>query len=174
MQTETPKPGAPRAGYKRASQRIELAGYWLAESGPVHGLLVGAFESKQKSGKGKGKIRLTYVLKLIDPCVARVKLEGGAYDVAELAAGEFIGIFGGPGLRDLQGLYGCKVAIARKPEMKPTANGDMWDYDIDFAGQRRPLPVRKYVESQATEPEPGDAVETDDGDASFNPDDYAF
>lgn len=170
----TDKPANIREGYKRASQRIELSGYWVPEAGAIHGLLVGAFEFKQRSGKGRGQIRIAYAFRLIEPCIARVKVEGGGYEEAELAKGEFCGVYGGPGLSDLMGLYGCKVIAARKPQKKLTKNGnEMWEYDIDYAGTRRPLSVRRYVETQRNEPEPGDTVEPEDGD-SFNPDDYAF
>lgn len=165
-----------RLGYKRATSRVELAGYWLPEHGPLHGILGGGFEFKQKSGRGKGKLRVTYVLKLLEPCVARVKLEGGGYDTTELKAGEIIGVFGGPGLRDLMQYYTCKVVIERLPQKKSLASGnEMWDYTIDYAGTRRQLPVRKWVPSDenTSEPEEDDAVEAD-GDASFNPDDFAF
>ena len=165
-----PSTDAPRKGYKRASQRVELAGNWLPAHGPLHGLLIGAFEFKQKNGRGKGKLRVTYVVKLLDPCIASVKPSNGGYDEAELNAGELCGIFGGPGTRDLMQLYGCKVFIQRKPEKKELSNGNaMWEYDIDYDGKRRALPVRKWVESQETEPESDDLP---DEDASFNPEDY--
>ena len=162
---------------RRASSRVELPGYWLPERGGVYGLLVGAFEFKQKAGRGKGKLRITYVLKLLEPTHARVKLEGGGYDEAELAAGELCGVFGGPGLtRELADKYGCKVELHRQTEKKELQNGNaMWLYDVDWSGKLRTLPVRKWVETTPTEPESGDTPESDaEEDASFNPDDFEF
>lgn len=174
----TEKPAAPSKtngmpeGYSNASERFEPAGFWLPEAGAIHGGLVGAYEFRQKTGRGKGQVRRVYVLKLVQECAARVKVLDGngkpmGFDEAVLKKGELCGVFATPGLRDLENLAGCLVYVQRLPEeqKKETERGLMWMYDIGYKGTKRPLPVRA-APAERVKGEPAD----DGGDASF---DYA-
>lgn len=145
------------AGYKKVEdERFEVSGFWLPEAGAINGVLVGGYEFIQKSGVNAGGTSRVLVLKLIAPCAARVKLEGGGFDETELAAGELCGVFYSAGLRDLLGYAGCKVLVTRNTEKKPTRKGAMWTYDMSYDGVKKPLVIRPPFKGQ-------------DDDTSFDP-----
>lgn len=147
-----PKKGPPE-GYSRSGVMVELPGYWQPEKGPVHGKLIGAYDFRQKSGKGKGQLRRMYVVKLIDPCFARVVVEGPSgkksFDEGTLDKGELCGIFGTAGLRDLDNLGSCNVWADRdldekgKQREKETARGFVKLFDIRHSGTAKPLKVKQ-------------------------------
>jgi hypothetical protein len=163
--TSAEKPPVPNGpeGYQKSEQRFDLAGYWKAGAGALHGLLLGAYEFKKKSGRGKGQKTRVFVFRLLDPCMARVKLEGGGFDEAELSKGEVVGVFYSAGLRELNTLLGCKVFILRNPEdqKKETERGAMWTFDVRHSGVRKPVAVRPAFERER------EAAEEED--ASFDP-----
>lgn len=166
--TSAPPAGAKSAstdGYQNAEQRFEVSGFWRPELGPIHGLVVGAYEFVQKTGRGKGQTRRVFVLRLAAPCKARVKLEGGGYDEADLEKGEFCGVFYSAGLRELNTLLGCLVMASRNAEKKETTRGAMWTFDVRYKGLRKPVVVRPAFESAPAVP--------DDDATSFDPDSFS-
>lgn len=147
------KPKAGPAGYKKVEDgRFDIAGHWMSEAGAIHGVLVGGYEFIQKSGVNEGKKARVLVMKLIDPCMARVKLEGGGLDETELSPGELCGIFYKAGLRDLLNYAGCKVFVKRNPESekKKTKRGAMWTFTMSYEGTKRPLAIRPAFTGEDT------------------------
>lgn len=164
------QPSTSSDGYTEMTERIEVAGFWLPDSGPIHGKLVDAYQFIQKSGKGKGNVGTMYVLDLADPCGARVKVEGGGVEVDQLGARELCGVLGSVGLRHLVTLGDCFVRIERTGK-KLLGNGkEMWSYKVSYKapkGGPRRLDVREpfqATETPTTAPngatrEPGDDVD---------------
>ncbi len=150
----------PPEGYKKSQSRVEVAGYWLPEKGPIHGKLVGAYDFRQKTGRGKGQIRRVYIVELADPCVARVLSEDGkgkkSYDEDTLKARELCGIFGSAGLRDLDDMgntfifaYPLIDEKTGKQAVKELESGNaMKLFEVVNKGTVKPLVVR-----QVTKPE---------------------
>lgn len=154
-------------GFQNAEQRFEVSGFWQPALGPVHGVVVGAYEFKQKTGKGKGQKRRVFVLRLAAPTLARVKLEGGGFsDGEKLDKGELCGVFYSAGLRELTTCLGCMVLVKRNPEemKKPTERGDMWTFSIGYKGLRKPVVVRPAFESETHD---------DDDATSFDPSSFS-
>lgn len=128
-------------GYSEAKERTELAGYWIPDAGPIHGKLIEAFQYIQKSGKGRGQTRVMYVIDLLEPCVARVKAQGGL-DEDTLEPRSLVGVMSSMGLRHLVQYGGCFVRIERTGK-KTLGNGnEMWSYKVAFKGKPRTLDVR--------------------------------
>jgi hypothetical protein len=148
------KKGGPPAGYTKSAGQIALAGYWLPEAGPIHGKLVGAYDFRQKSGRGKGQIRRVYILDIADPCVAQMTVEDAkgkrSYQEGMAAPRDLIGVFGSAGLKDLDQPQGSFVYIERQKEQKELDNGNaMWLFDIYWKGTAKPLKVRQATEAEA-------------------------
>jgi hypothetical protein len=163
-QPSTQNGGVP-SGYQAAEDFVQPAGYWLPEAGPLHGVLVGGYEYKQKNGRARGELRTIYIFKLIDRCTANVKAEGGGLAPDQLDPGELCAVFHSAGLRALSDLAGCAVFVRRNVAKKELPNGNsMWTYDLRFKGVRKPLKVRPAFNA------PGN----DEPDASteFNPDEF--
>lgn len=153
--------GVPQ-GYENADERFEVSGFWRPDAGALHGVLLGGYKYKQKRGKGKGGTRTVFVFRLLNPCIARVKLEGGGFDDTELAKDELVGVFGSPGLRALNDCAGCSVFLQRMPEKKTLENGnEMWMFDIRFKGARRPLRVRDVLEVTKDDAPEDDSFDSD-------------
>lgn len=156
----------PFAEYKDADEFVQPEGYWDPEEGPLHGTLESAFEYRQKSGRGKGQLRVIFLFRLLQSCKARVVTEGGA-DYQTLVTGDLCAVYDSAGLRALRDLWKCRVLITRRPEQKQLDNGNaMWIFDVKFRGQRQPLPVRKAFEKKATSADDYDAPD-DDGAEPF-------
>lgn len=164
------------ANYEEASDELfQPAGYWQPEHGPIHGKLVGGYQYKQKSGRGKGQLRTVYLFDLADPCPASVLGErvDGKREVTdgELRPREICAVWGSAGLRALNTLQGCFVRLERKKEKKQLDNGnEMWTYKVQFRGLKRPLEIREALAgSGGASRGPGD-----DSDESIDPDDLPF
>lgn len=154
----------PFADYKKAEEAVKPDGYWDPKAGPLHGVLVTAFEYIQKSGKSRGKPRVIYIFKLLSPTMATT--DNGA-QTAELQRGELCAVFDSTGLRALRELSGCAVALARFPEKTLLKNGnEMWEFDLRYKGERKTLNVRK---SFVSAPEDADDV----NDANDDPSQWA-
>lgn len=172
--TETVSSPTSRArrpeGYTKAETFVDPAGYWIPEHGPIHGYLLGAYEYRQKTGKGRGQLRRIYLVKLLDTCTARCKDATGKLDEHVLRAGELCAVFGSVGLRELNDLWRCKVYVERLGKKTLPSGNDMWEYDISYEGKRKAVRVRPML-SNSAEP-PAEAVPTEMTDADF--DEYGF
>ncbi len=154
-------------GYKEVKERVELAGYWIPEAGPIHGKLVDAYQFIQKSGRGKGFTRTMFVIDLADRCTARVKVEGGGVELAELEPRELCGVIGSVGLRQLVTLGGCFVRIQADGK-KVLGNGnEMNSYRLSYKGTPKTLEIRPPFASSETNGarEPGDDSDENSADA---------
>ncbi len=161
----------PPEGYSKAQSQVEVAGYWIPEKGPIHGKLVGAYDFRQKSGRGKGQLRRVYIIDLADPCEARIMSEDGkgkkTFEEDTLKPRELCGIFGSAGLRDLDGLGNAFVHISRQAQKKELENGNtMWLFDVYSKGTPKPLKVRE-VTRQEDEVHGEAAGETSDEELPF-------
>jgi hypothetical protein len=137
-----PKTSTSSNGYTEVKDRVELAGWWNPEAGPIHGKLVEAYQYIQKSGKGRGGTRTMFVIDLADPCVARVKLDGGGLDETTLQPRELCGVLGSIGLRMLVTLGGCFVRIERQGKRTLGNGNEMWAYKVSYKGKPQTLDVR--------------------------------
>lgn len=147
----------PFADYQDADEFLQPDGYWEPEAGPLHGTLESAFEYRQKSGRGQGKLRVMFLFRLLQPCKARVVSEGGGVDYQTLDAGELCAVYDSAGLRALRDLWQCRVLLTRRPKQKPLADGNsMWLFDVKFKGLRQPLPIRNAFEKSDAEGPEGD------------------
>jgi len=134
-------------GYRELKERTELAGYWNPEAGPIHGKLVEAFQYIQKSGKGRGQTRTMFVFDLADPCVARVRAEGGGLDETTLDRRELCGVMGSIGLRQLVTLGGCFVRVERTGKRTLNNGNEMWAYRVSYKGKASTLDIRPPFQS---------------------------
>jgi hypothetical protein len=69
------------------------------------------------------------MVKLLKPCHAQVKLEGGGVDITELQTGELCGVFVSAGLTALLDKGNARVWVKRAGTRK-TKRGTMKVYDI--------------------------------------------
>lgn len=155
-----PQAVKPPEGYAKAEAQTQVAGYWLPDKGPIHGKLVGAYDFRQKSGRGKGQIRRVYIIDLADPCVARVTSEDGkgkkSFDEDTLKPRELCGIFGSAGLRDLDSLGNTFVFVTPelgedgKQKVKELESGNVMKlFQIFSKGTPKPLKIREYTEKES-------------------------
>jgi hypothetical protein len=154
-QTEGVSASAPADdGYEPVSDGYEIAGFWAAERGPLHGLLMGGYEYVQKRGKGQGKVTKVYVFKLLEPAEAVYYTYDGSGRRKELTdgtldAGQLIGVFGSVGLRALDRLRGARVKLARLGKQTLRSGNAMWQYDIRAKGGGQPIEFRPPVEGDS-------------------------
>lgn len=162
-QSKTERSTSASSGYKHAVERVEVSGFWDFE-GTIEGKLIDAYQFIQKGGKGKGNVGTVFVIDLLHPIGARVKLDGGGFDHTELEPREKCGVLGSVGLRHLAAYGGCFVKVTRKGK-KTLGNGnEMWHFDVEYRGTPTRLDVRppfQAAEVPATAPngatrEPGD------------------
>lgn len=153
---------APPTGYnEEKGNSFEISGHWVAESGPCHGKVLGAYDFVKKSD---GKLQRVFVIELAEPCTISAKVEGPngkgvAYENTEASAREIIGVWGAGDLNGkLEGKQGAFVWILRTDEKKKlSGNRAMWIYKVVSKGKGGPLKVRsaKSGDSVADESAPG-------------------
>lgn len=129
--------GEPPAEWRDVETPV--SGYWN-EQEPICGTVQGAREFVNSKGR---KTRV-YLLKLLKPTTARVKLEGGGFDDVELSIGELCGVFESAGLRSLETLCNARVWIKRAGE-RVTRNGTMKTYALKSPDPRAPVKVEEYT-----------------------------
>lgn len=173
-QTEKRSTSSGGDGYTEMTERVEVAGFWIPESGPVHGKLVDAYQYIQKSGKGKGNVGTMFVLDLAEPCGARVKAEGGI-QVDQLDARELCGVIGSVGLRQLVSLGGCFVRIERQGKKLLGNGNEMWAYKVSYKAPKsgpRKLDVRPPFQAAEPPAAPSNGATREPGD--LDADDLPF
>jgi hypothetical protein len=130
-QTEGVSASAPADdGYEPVSDGYEIAGFWAAERGPLHGLLMGGYEYVQKRGKGQGKVTKVYVFKLLEPAEAVYYTYDGSGRRKELTDGTL----------DAGQLIGKQTL---------RSGNAMWQYDIRAKGGGQPIEFRPPVEGDS-------------------------
>jgi len=149
--TNLPSKPKPPEGLSRVAS--DVSAFWDPSTGsPVYGVLAGAKDTRNK----RGQIVRIYMFELLAECTVKVRRDGELVTTTA-RAGEVVGVWGTAGLSELDQLGGCKVWIFREGK-KDIGNGQtMWSYDIQSAGQGKPLRVRQVKD--APTPSEDDQIE---------------
>jgi len=115
--------GEPPPEWRKLDSRV--AGFWDETQEPLCGTVVGA----RTFVNSQDRETTVVMVKLLKPCHAQVKLEGGGVDVTELQTGELCGVFVSAGLTALLDKGNARVWVKRAGTRK-TKRGTMKVYDI--------------------------------------------
>jgi len=128
---------------------VKVAGYWT-EDGPLIGKVIGARSWMAKTGRQT----TLFMLELLRPANARVKLDGGGFDETTLGVGEIIGVFESAGNTSLRMLMNARVAIERKGEIKMGAGKNpMKAYRIRTPDAKQPVIIEELQSPRAGPPD---------------------
>lgn len=141
----SPQHGPP-PGYQSAND--DIVGFWKPESGPINGVLLSASQFINS----KRRLTTLYRFKLLASCEVTAKLDDGGYTEAEAERGDIVGVFGtGAMKRPLANLRGAAVWMTPTGKKIETPAGEMWDYDIQFKGEGKPLIIATSETSKTTD-----------------------
>lgn len=121
----------PEGFQKRTS---DLVGYWNPKRGPIQGIPMHAklFDGK-KFDKSKPSMLIT--IQLTKPLVVDLKREEDAEESETYQAevGDYVGVWGKPGMRDIRQLAGVEVFIFQDGEKDIGKGQPMKLYDVSSA-----------------------------------------
>jgi len=158
--TGNPGPKAP-ADYQTSSTQVDQ--FWVEADGPIHGKLVAAKPYVNKLNQKMNKI---YIFDLADPCTTATS-KGEKFDMYAQRR-QIVGVWGCPGMRELDNLGGCFVWMVRDGEKDLGRVGQkpMKMYNIQFKGNPQPL---RMIRGEVIDASGSDAQEAADQSANGLP-----